>query len=144
MTAKKYVEAITAYTEALKLFPNDGDAKKGLADATQLTKPVPPPPPTPQAEYNRQMQQGATMDQQKKYAEAIKAYSAALKAFPNDARAAGALKEASYKYQMAEGLKAAQAKKFPDAIKAYEEALKQKPNDAEATAALKRAKAGKP
>ena len=142
--AKKYAEAISAYTEALRLFPMDADAKKGLADATALNKPLPPPPPNPQAEYARLMTQGTTLDQQKKYADAIKAYTDALKAIPNDAKASAGLKNASYNFQMAEGSKAAQAKKFPDAIKAYEEALKLKPSDPDATAALKRAKDGKP
>jgi tetratricopeptide (TPR) repeat protein len=151
MVGKKYAAAVKAYGDALKLQPGDPTATRGFNDATAALNPpkpppppAPPPPPNPQVEYNKHMQTGTALDQQKRYAEAITAYTEALREVPNDARASAALKTATYNYHMTEGQKLSQAKRFADAAKQYEEALKLFPKNADAEAALKRAREGKP
>ena len=55
-------DAAKAYQDALKLYPDDATAKKGLKDAQDALK---PPPPNPQAEYQKQMALGAAADKEK-------------------------------------------------------------------------------
>jgi tetratricopeptide (TPR) repeat protein len=151
LTAKHYDEAVTAFTEATKLQPNDAAAAKALREATAArdaarTPPSPPKPPpvNAAAEYAKQMQAAAGLEKQQKYADAIAAYKEALKWQPGDAKATAALKNADFQRHMAEAQKAATAKHFADAVKEYEEALKLFPGNADATAGLKRAREGKP
>jgi tetratricopeptide (TPR) repeat protein len=103
-----------------------------------------PPPPNPQEEYARAMQAGAALDRQKKYADAVQAYRAALRWVANDPRAAAGLRNAEYQLHMTEGEKLLAARRFPDAAKEFEEALKIVPNSADAKGYLQKAKSGKP
>jgi tetratricopeptide (TPR) repeat protein len=111
-----------------------------------LPPPVPPKPPAPnpQAEYGKQMQAGAALEKQQKFADAARAYREATRWQPGDARAAAALRNAQFAQQMSDGKKLLAARRFPDAARAFDEALKLVPTDAEAKALLARAKAGKP
>jgi tetratricopeptide (TPR) repeat protein len=142
--AKKYDEAIKAFTDALKLVPGDKDATKGLNDARQAADAAKAPRPDPKAEYAKQMQAGAAADKQGKFGDAMTAYREALKWSPNDPKASAALKNADFSAHMAEGKKLHDAKKFSDAVKEYEAALKIQPDNKDAKDALKRAKDGKP
>jgi tetratricopeptide (TPR) repeat protein len=143
--AKKYDDAIKAYTDALKLMPGDKEATKALNDAKQAADAAKAPPkPDPKAEYAKQMQAGAAADKAGKYADAMAAYREALKLVPNDAKATAALKNSDFNSHMAEGKKLHDAKKFNDAVKEYEAALKIIPDEPRAKDALKRAKDGKP
>jgi tetratricopeptide (TPR) repeat protein len=144
MGAKKYDDAIKAYTDALKVMPGDKDAAKGLNDARQAADAAKAPKPDPKAEYAKQMQAGAAAEKQGKLADARAAYREALKWAPNDAKAAAALKNADFGAHMAEGKKLHDAKKYADAVKEYEAALKLFPDNKDAKDALKRAKDGKP
>jgi tetratricopeptide (TPR) repeat protein len=144
LAARKYTDAAKAYGDALKLFPNDPGARKGLADAQAGPKAPPMPLANPQAEYAKQMQAAAALEKQKKWEEAVKAYQEALKWLPRDAKASAALKNAQFQLHVDKAQKAAAAKRFPEAVKEYEEALKLFPNDAAAKSALQRAKQGKP
>jgi tetratricopeptide (TPR) repeat protein len=119
--------------------------------------PTPPPPPKPttpppaparpapnaQAEYGKQMQAGAALEKQQKFADAARAYQEALRWQPGDARAA-ALRNAQFAQHMADGKRLLAARRFPDAAREFDEALKLVPADAEAKALLARARAGKP
>jgi tetratricopeptide (TPR) repeat protein len=106
--------------------------------------PPKPPAPNPQAEYGKQMQAGAALEKQQKFADAARAYREATRWQPGDARAAAALRNAQFAQQMSDGKKLLAARRFPDAARAFDEALKLVPTDAEAKALLARAKAGKP
>ena len=136
MNARKYADAVKAYQDALKLYPNDPTATKGLKDAQDGLK---PPPPNPQAEYQKQMALGAAADKEKRWADSLTAYREALKQKPGDTAAAAALKNADYNQHMAEGKKLHAARKYADAVKEFQEALKIMPNDPDARAALKKA-----
>jgi tetratricopeptide (TPR) repeat protein len=107
-------------------------------------RPPAPPAPNPQAEYGKQMQTGAALEKQQKFADAARAYQEALRWQPGDARAAAALRSAQFAQRMADGKKLLAARRFPDAAREFDEALKLAPTDAEAKALLARARAGKP
>ncbi len=144
LAAKRYAEAVKDYGDALRVMPNDPTATKGLKDAQaalDASKAPPPRPPAPPAEYTRQMDAAAALEKQQKYAEAVAAYKAALRAVPNDAKATRGIDFAQH---MADGQKALAGRKFPDAVREFEAALKVMPNHADATALLKRAREGRP
>jgi tetratricopeptide (TPR) repeat protein len=144
MAGKHYADAVKAYGDALRVVPNDPTATKALKDAQaalDASKAPPAPPPGPPAEYTRQMDAAAALEKQQKYADAVTAYRAALRAAPNDPKAT---KGAEFAQNMADGQKALAARKFPDAVRDFEAALKVMPGNADATALLKRAKEGKP
>jgi len=145
---KHYDEAVRAYSDALKLFPNDPgatnllqEANKALEASKKPTPSQPKPQAPPPAEYTKALQQAAAWEKQQKWSEAAAWYKEALRRVPKDAKATIGLDFATH---MDKGQKLAAAKKFTDAAKEYEEALKQIPNQPDATAALKRAKDGKP
>ena len=148
MTAKRYAEAVSAYTAAVQHYPNDAAAQKDLKDAKAALDaskvPPPPPPPNPKVEYEKEMAAGANFEKQKLWPEALAAYRAALKNIPGDAKATTAQKNAEFQVHMMEGQKFAALKKFTDAVKEYDEAVKLFPDNKEAKDALKRAKDGKP
>ncbi len=97
---------------------------------------TPPKPPAPPPAYTQQMQLGAALEKQQKYADALKAYQAALKVVPNDP---AATQRSEYARQMDAGLTALRAGKKPDAARAFESALKVAPKDEAATAGLQQA-----
>ncbi len=138
LTAKKYAEAEKAYTQALALVPNDPTASKGLKDAKDGQ--LPPVPVNPQVEYARQFQAGQDADRQKRYADAVTAYRAALKAIPADPKATAALKTADFNMHMETGKKQLAASKFPEAQMEFEAALLDFPTNMEAKTLLQKAK----
>jgi cytochrome c-type biogenesis protein CcmH/NrfG len=95
-------------------------------------------------EYAKAMQAGASFDKQKKYADAVQAYTTALHWAPKDAKAAAGLRDAQYLLHMTDGEKLLAARRFADATKEFEEALKLFPNSADAKKDLQKAKSGKP
>jgi tetratricopeptide (TPR) repeat protein len=152
---KRYDVAVKAYTDALKIMPGDAGATRALQDATAAQRaagtppPVktisPPPPPVvpasqPPVEYLRQMQAGAALEKQKKLAEAMTAYQAALKALPGDARATAALRGAEVALHLDQGQKHLQAGRNADAAREFEAALRLAPGNREAQEGLSRAK----
>jgi hypothetical protein len=166
LAQKKYAEAVKAFDEVLKLKPGDAAGIKGKKDAEAgLKKPAPPPPPppvkpapppvkpappppppavNPQAEYDKAMQQGKSLEAQKKYADAANAYRNAVKAVVADPKKNPAVNSHYFNAYMGVGRSEHAAKRYAEAVKAYEEALKRMPNQADAKAALQRARAGKP
>jgi tetratricopeptide (TPR) repeat protein len=83
------------------------------------------------------MQLGAALEKQEKFADALKAYQAALRAVPNDAAAA---KRTEYAQHMDAGVTALKANRKSDAVREFEAALKAAPNDPAATKWLGQAK----
>jgi tetratricopeptide (TPR) repeat protein len=144
---KHHEEAVRAYSDALKLFPNDPGATNLLNDANKAldaSKKSPTPQPKPQAPppaYTKAMQNAAAWEKQQKWSEAAAWYKEALRLVPKDAKATTGQ---DFALHMDKAQKLAAAKKFADAAKEYEDALKLIPNQPDATAALKRAKEGKP
>lgn len=136
MDAKKFDDAVKAYDEALKVKPGDAAAIAGKKAATDAVKP--PVKADPKAEFTKAMQQGATLQGQKKFADAASAYQLALKHANDLGDKAG---QAQAYLGIARNEHA--AKRFAEAIKAYEEVLKRSPNDAEAKAGLTKAKQNK-
>ncbi|MFL5244949.1 MAG: hypothetical protein ACJ8FY_22840 [Gemmataceae bacterium] len=140
LAAKRYADAAAMFQDALQLMPNDATAEASLQRAQKALDAAKPPTPGTPAEYGRQMQAGAALDKQQRYADAARAYNAALKAVPNDAKATSAL---SFSQHMADGIRFFTARKFPDAAKEFEAALGVSPDEPTAKALLKRAKDGK-
>jgi tetratricopeptide (TPR) repeat protein len=109
---RRYDEAVWAFTEALKLQPNDPAATQGVREATQAREasrpspqpsppkppapqpPAPPPPPAAQAEFNKHMAEGKRFATAHRFADAVKEYEAALKLWPGNPEATDALKRA--------------------------------------------------
>src|SRR5205823_3635420 len=74
--------------------------------------------------------------QEKKYAEAVRAYDEALKAKPNDRLATAERGQAAYQMWLQSGNAALAGKKFGEARMASEEALRIKPGTPEAVKAV--------
>jgi tetratricopeptide (TPR) repeat protein len=138
---KKYDEAIKAYQQAGTLMPGDPTVATLLKQAQKERDNL--LAEQRQAEYSRQMQAGAALDKQKKWDEAMKAYDAALKQLPKDAKAEAALNKATYNHHMTEGDKAFTARRFMDAVREYDAAVKLYPKDQDAAKALKKAQNAK-
>src|SRR5262249_45161094 len=136
-----YAAAVKAYTEALRILPNDPDALTGLKLAQdglelELKK---------QRDYQAAMTAANNALNRRAYADAGKELHEALRIFPLDATAAAALKDARFKLHMDEGQQAFNAKRYADAVRAYEKALAEQPDNLMAQAALNQAKlANKP
>ncbi|MFO0809353.1 MAG: hypothetical protein U0746_12070 [Gemmataceae bacterium] len=142
MTAKRYGEAVQTLTAALREMPGNPEATQLLASARDelaKAKAAPPKAKSPQlpVEYVKQMNEGASLVRQQKYADAQKAYEAAIKALPNDPEAT---RRVEYAKRMDAGTKAMKANKKADAVKEFEAALKAIPRDEAATKALQQAK----
>ncbi len=137
MRNERYAEAIRAYTEVLRLVPNDLDATQGLrdaraADAREARR---------RMEFDKQMRAGAAAVKQRQYADAVRAYTEALKLYPDEPQATAGLSKAKYSQAMADGQAAMNAKRYGDAVRNFEDALKEMPGDTAATNALRQAKA---
>jgi tetratricopeptide (TPR) repeat protein len=151
---KDYQAAVNAYKEALRLFPGDKPATKAR-DAAQrfLDREI----AARKRQYDLQMDLGRTAVKDKRYADAVKAFVAALKAKPGDAAALKGEREARqaldltknppvdprkdkkrlarYKQALAAGRAAVKKKDYQGAVNAYKEALRLIPGDETATEA---------
>jgi tetratricopeptide (TPR) repeat protein len=156
LAAKRFAEAQKAFSDALKLSPNEPAATRGLREATQAlespkTKKSPPPPPPPppppkanvQEQYQREMQKAAALYKEQKFGEAMNAYEAALKLVPNDANAKTGLRNATFSRHIVEGQAHLRARRFTEATREFEAALRIQPDNATARMLLQRAKQGK-
>jgi tetratricopeptide (TPR) repeat protein len=143
LAAKRYDEAIKAFSEALKIVPNDTAATKGLREAKQAvrTPPSVPPPAKPPAEYTSLIQAAAAAEKQQKYAEAVQAYRQALRIRPGDARAS---QGADFAQHMSDGQKLLAARKFSEAAREFQAALKLSPGNPTAKTLLQRARERRP
>jgi colicin import membrane protein len=152
LAARHYEEAKMAFSDALRFEPNDPEATQLLKQAQDGGKAPPPPPPPPPPLYrpppppatatvaqafSQQMQAGAAWEKQEKFADALKAYQAALRLAPGDA---AATKRAGFAQHMDAGLTALKAGKKPDAAREFEAALRDAPNDPTATKWLQQAR----
>jgi tetratricopeptide (TPR) repeat protein len=132
-----YDEAAAAFTDALRILPNDPlaaaglrDAQKGLIDFGRRRK-----------DADALIQTGTTAAKQRKYAEAAKAFKDALKILPTHPQADTIRTLLRYNDNMAEGTADLNARRYPEAIRHFQAALAEVPNDFNATAGLNRARA---
>jgi tetratricopeptide (TPR) repeat protein len=141
LNAGKWDEAITAYNAALKLVPNDPEATKGLQAATDGKKKA--DSAGRRANFDKLVAQGKTALKDKKYDDAVKALTEALKLITDDKEAQGLLKDAQagadFTKLVAQGKAAMAVKKYDDAVKAFTDAVKLMPADKEAPVLLKQA-----
>lgn len=138
MVDRRYIDAVRAFGEALRLFPNDVDAAAKLQDAkVKLDLEI-----RKRADFDKLMQTGTTALSQRKYDQAVRAFTDALRLYPDSDDANAGLHKASYALHMNDGNNALNARRFPDAIKAFEDALKDTPGDDKASTGLKKAKYG--
>jgi predicted Zn finger-like uncharacterized protein len=136
MRGRRFADAVLAYTEALRLVPNDPLAAQGLRDAQAGADRR----ARRRVALDRQLQAGAAALQQQQYADAIRAFKAALDLDPDNAAAQDGLRQARYADAMTEGWRALNARRRQDAVRFFEDALKEKPGDPQATTALQQAK----
>ena len=154
MSSKRFAEAKSHFTDALKLIPNEATALRALQDANQaLTPPPPPKQDLKKAEFERLMKLGAAAMSGKRFAEAKLHFESALKLGPNDPDALRALqqvnqaltvppppkqdaKKTEFERLMKLGAAAMQGKRFAEAKVHFENALKLTPNDPDALRAL--------
>lgn len=133
----RFSEAVFAYSEALRVVPNDGEAARRLRDA-QLAR---EDEGRRRVDFDKLMQAGFTAMRQGKYDDATKAFHDAQRLFPDDLRPANAMRQVRYNQFMADGQGAMKARKYADAVRAFENALRELPGDQAAVNALKQAKA---
>jgi tetratricopeptide (TPR) repeat protein len=145
--SKRPDRAIPILKQALKLFPDDKDArrllKKAKADAA-----------TAQTEYNRLMALGDAAMTRQRFDEAKRFYAQAGDVLPDDAQATAKLQAATnaltnfapqrtqYNALMLRAAAAAQQLQYAESIALYTQALQLIPNDLIATQALIQAKYG--
>jgi tetratricopeptide (TPR) repeat protein len=165
---KNYQGAVASFTEALRILPGDKDATallkqaERLRDEARIAQDAEAKRKQEEAArrdaYGRAVAQGKAALANKRYEEAIKAFSEAGRLQPGDRDAAILLQEAEkgktaqdaetkrkldeakrrddFNRLMAQGQAAMAAKRFPEAAKLYTEALKLQPGDPGATRAL--------
>ena len=88
LAANRFADAASAFTEALRLAPNDGDATKGLAIAQAALARI--------ANYDGFMTIAAAAMNKKLYRDAVAAYRDALLAVPDDPLAIAGIRQAKY------------------------------------------------
>src|SRR5262249_10143274 len=141
---KKYAEALKAYDAALAQKPGDAAATAGKRAAqAELDKPDPKVEEAKRKEvaYQAAMKQAETLFETKKYAEAVKAYDAALLQKPGDVAAQNGRKaaidaqtpkvdpnkdkqrEEDFKLALSAAQAAMKQGKYQGAINAYNQAL---------------------
>jgi tetratricopeptide (TPR) repeat protein len=139
MNAKQYAAAAAAFTEALKLQPNDPTATRAQRDANQAAGDAVRIDAKMKAdEAKRQADAARLAAAQAKAAEADKMKRDADNAAATDAarKTAEAKRQVEIANLMTQGQTALTGKKYDDAIKAYSAALQLQPGDAKAAAGL--------
>ncbi|HEY7314358.1 MAG TPA: tetratricopeptide repeat protein [Gemmataceae bacterium] len=161
LTKKHYAEAEKAYQEALKLRPDDADAKSGLtaaktsalaAEAVQTHDKE--ERQKRETEIARLLEQGKTSMGKKEYAAAVRAFKIAKDLAPDNADVGKALEDAlaaadadagekkklaDYQNHLDAGRAAMTAQRFDEAVREFQAALKILPDDQTAALNLKTA-----
>jgi tetratricopeptide (TPR) repeat protein len=154
---KRYQDAEKAFGDALKLFPDDGAALKGMVTARSALLALSEQgveKEKRQAEYQRLMAQGKEAMEGKQYAAAVQAYERALQLVLGDetaekalaaARAALAADDndkarlAEYRTHLEAGKTALVAQRYADAVREFIAAQRLIPGDPEAVQGQKQA-----
>ncbi len=139
-----YQGALNSFNEALRLIPDDEDAKLGKRKAEEALNKIAGEIKKKQA-FDQFMVKARAAMKEYKHAEAVTFYDEALKLFPTDADAlkgqAIALKRRQEDYQVAMGAgqKGLKERNYEGAVKSFREALRLMPEDKDAKAGLKTA-----
>jgi cytochrome c-type biogenesis protein CcmH/NrfG len=144
LTAKRYPDAVTAFKDALRWVPNDQKATQQLAAAQKAILDTPkvktPPPADPAKQFTDAMQRASAAEKDKKYADAVKAYTEALKIRPKDADAIAGWKENRFSLYLWQGQQYLNNAMWMAAQTEFESALGLFPNNNEAKKLLQKAK----
>ena len=132
----RYLDAVTAYNQALLLNPGDIEARHGLHEAKKAVDAE----ARRKTELDRLIAAGTAAQQQRKFPEAARAYRDALKLSPDNETARNGLSKANYGQFIADGQAAFLARRYKDAIVEFEAALKEMPGDRPATSWLAQAR----
>lgn len=147
MTAKKYAEAVSALTKALKLFPDDKGSQKSLKAAKLALA-------GSKEAYAELMELAQVAMTARRFEEAHRLYTQALDFKPGDMTATEGQKaaaealeniraaRAAYARFMRQGSDAMMLRRFADAAMAFKEALRVMPGDPTAARGLLDAQAG--
>jgi tetratricopeptide (TPR) repeat protein len=95
LKAKQYDAAVVSFTDALKLDPQNADARAGLATAQANTKTSTAEGQQKRADYEQAMKQGRAAMSLKQYGDALVAFRKAQTILPGDAASIDAMTEAS-------------------------------------------------
>ena len=133
-----YTNAVAAFTDALRVWspmiswpPSACKLpRRALADYCARL-----------ADANLLIQAGSAAANQRKYADAAKAFKEALRILPTHPQADTVAALFRYNDNMADGNRAMDARRYPDAIRHFQAALLEAPNDANAMMALNQARA---
>lgn len=161
LTKKQFAEAEKAYREALKLRPDDADAKSGLTAAKTSTLAAEAVQnhdkeerQKREAEIARLLEQGKAAMSKKEFAAAVRAFKIAKDLAPDNADVGKALddalaaadtdagekkKLADYQDHLDAGRTAMTAQRFDEAVREFQAALKVLPDDPTAAINLKTA-----
>jgi tetratricopeptide (TPR) repeat protein len=144
MNFKRYDDAVKAFTSALKWIPNDQKAMQQLAQAQQLLQDAPkvkaPPPADPNKAFADAMQRGAAAEKKEMYADAVKAFTDAIKLRPKDQDANAGWRKNQFNLNMQQGQQYLDNMMWLDAQREFESALRLFPKDANALRLLQKAK----
>jgi len=132
---QRYADAVQAFTAALSLFPGDPQALQGLLQAQAALAGNVRSLPT----YAQQMRHGREAYRRHRYADAVTAFTQALRLTPNDPQALANLAQANYALHMANGQAAMTARRYQDAVREFRAAVRQAPGDVLALNALRQA-----
>jgi tetratricopeptide (TPR) repeat protein len=156
LTIRRFDDAIKHFARAAQIRPGDEQAAALLRKAQQgredaLADAARKQDAQKEAEFKRLMTQGRTAMQAKRYDDAVKLFSQAVKLDPKDAGAARALedareelkgkagKQAEYNKHIQAGANLEQQQRFQEAVKSYQEALRLAPGDVQAQTGIRRA-----
>ncbi|HZZ77661.1 MAG TPA: hypothetical protein VFE62_04025 [Gemmataceae bacterium] len=147
MSLKRYQDAVTSFGNALKYMPNDQKATQQLAQARQLlqdsmkTKKTPPPPPVdPNKGFNDAMKRGADAEKDMKYADAVKAFTEAIKLQPKNTDAHAGWKRNQFNLDVQQGQQYLDNMMWGNAQRSFEAALQLSPNNPSVLKLLQKAK----
>jgi tetratricopeptide (TPR) repeat protein len=145
MNAKKYDDAVRAFTRAVELMPGDRRAAKLLDEAQRALRGTdnPKKTPEPKASFQQLFDKALTLEKQQKYQDAMNAYQDALALKPKDQQATTGLRRAELGFRVAEGQRHLDAKRYAEAIREFEAALALSPNNPTVQKLLQKAKQGK-
>jgi len=144
---RRYEEAERVYNKAVALLPRNLDARNGLREAQKGLEKI-------KQDFNRLMQQGELAMQALHFGDAVRAFSQAIKLFPDSEAAINKLQtaqkaqddlgnaQASYNRLMLQAGAAMRLGRYTDAALAYSAALRLVPGDLDALVGLRSARAG--